>query len=56
MASMVDSTLGSSAGNPTQQQHEVGGVQVVAAERLGEGVDPIAPAVAQDGLPDLVTA
>jgi pimeloyl-ACP methyl ester carboxylesterase len=37
---------------PDKRQHEVGGIQVVAAERLGERIDPIAPGVAQDGLAD----
>ena len=39
---------------PDQRQHQVGGVQVVGAEGLREGVDPVAPAFAQDGLTDLV--
>ena len=39
---------------PDQRQHQVGGVEVVGAERLGERVGAVAPAVAQDGLPDLV--
>ncbi len=39
---------------PDQGQHQVGGVQIVGAEGLGERADPVAPALAQDGLTDLV--
>jgi Sodium/hydrogen exchanger family len=38
------------------RQHQVGGVQVVAAERLGVGAGAVAPAVLEDGGADLVAA
>ena len=39
---------------PDQGQHQVGGVELVGAEGLGEGVGPVAPAFGQDRLTDLV--
>jgi hypothetical protein len=39
---------------PRDRQHQVGRVQVVCAEGLGEGAGALAPAPLQDGRTDLV--
>ena len=47
MASIVASIRGSSAGRkPTMRHHQVRGVEVVGAERLGERAGAVAPALA----------
>jgi hypothetical protein len=39
---------------PGDHQHQVRGIQVLAAERLGERPRLLVPAVLQDGRPDLI--
>ena len=41
---------------PDQRHHQAGGVEVVGAERLREGSDPLVPPLAEDGITHLVPA